>query len=977
MSIALRVAGKMPSQILKEVQDIDRNILINAVNTDPKHLSDLVDFYEKQALHTDKKIVENAKIQLGYLQELSDFKVALMRMSFGLYTPSADALQAEIDFEANKNVKMADYTKDGKLKIPARKDSAEKKEKNKYFQGYERKVIFGTPAEFSIELQKLIPLADSMEKINEVATILIKEGKEEDALNLSIDLAEKFGLSKIGFPREVIEEKFMFELLPICKGVKLNLERRELKDLVLVNWVNFLNNSREIIKTKVDVIKQAVKDIKSTIKKGKPGYISIGTRNKIIEFQKINVELEDEILSEVAKELKIKSSEIQWEAISETEAKFLTTDSKKFIFTGESLTPIKVDPFKGGNLADLKTKCLAMLKDQNLGEKKIIITRKYFIEGIQLVTDYEHKKDEAKINGVWAAIASEFLGKDKIIPEPTVATTPIVTPPPAAATDPTKKEEIVAKAEEEAIKLAEKEKEMSETEKKIREEVKQAVDAHDKYGYDTTNKILKKYKHQLKKENKKFDAIELWNEISGDSIISDAVIVDEVKKEDDKPAETSKHVPLPKPVDIKTEFPVIWKEATECESLGDFIAYLKLMMSDTEEVDLKSAVDGKSHTKTMIACGLSQQHLRNFKECKDWDNKKVFDWWLTFRDKYIKDKEQELGIGTSPLKGKESSGTQKADDSSEKKGGEPKNANNPGKKTSEQQKKKDGKQPVDGVKDTNMIDKPASNSVIPLPAGDVSNKTIQSAGVVQKKDGNSVNSTSKLGEVKGSQSAEQSAKESGLKEKPTTSTPEKNVPEKPAGTLKEVIVNASDAAGMKKDVELGEALSGKQSQTNLGNSEKVEDSANSNQQETVQDQSKVDLAAEQAKLKKKEAFATVNTSNQNSDSIIAKCLLIEKEKDKKVVNKLISEIILDTESKLTFIERMDILIDNYLSKNRKWDNTPRSEIMNHIVSVIRKMKTFNETEEAKAFEADMLKRKADEKEAKQRKALELLENKNK
>jgi hypothetical protein len=1010
MNIAQKLTKSDPKEIITEINAINPNLLLNAVATDPKHLTDLIMIYQGQLQNSNKKIVDNATKRLEDLQSILDYKVVLTKMAFGLYDQedAIQEMQTQIEFPEDNVIQMV--PKNGFAKdIPT---------------FYNRVVILGSPAEMPKEVQKLIPAANDVNKIDTIARVLINAKRPEDALNLSIDLFEKFQLKT----REEVEQRFMFETLPVTKGVKLSHpEEKGLNNMSLEKWVEFLDNAKEVIKSKSNVVNMAVKDVKKSSSKDKPGFISIKTRDELIKFQKIDLALETEMVEMIAKELKVKPEDLIWEASSKAEAALLTTTTKKFAVGGVIEDAVIVNEPSTCNLAELKDKVLAMVRDKTIETNRIPNAKKYFDKGILLVTDYEHKADKEKCKQIWDAIIVEYkngLGNNELKP----ATEPIVTPPANTSKVEVKgfvkteeedlkdrtikapvvdaetninKDQIVEAAHEKAIELEQKEKSLSASEIKLRAEIQEIIDSKCLNPLNKVRFIVKKYKGELKKQGIKVpDPVKLFEELSGNTqqpsatpnpILDPAPVTTpapnetktEVKKEETTVVKDPKKNGLNiEQIDVKTDFPEMWKDATECKNLGDFLAYLIMILEDPDKNKDIKGISGRTATKTFVACNLATQYLNNFEESKTWDTTKKVKWWLDLKNKYINKVENKMGIKeiVSPNAAKESSGTQKAVDSSEKKGGESKKG------------EQNGKNAILGNTTVEKEDSKKSQPSIEKVAKDTTKE-------VQSKD--------------------QSVKQSSTMENTATSTPEKNVQNPPVITTEAATQSASMDAKKESESNLLE-LSGIEKAGDSGEQQQTVDTISSTEIKDVKDvsiQDVVPIIKEESKVgEKSPAASTVLTKEavQDTESLpittekeeksvdspklgentagangkkpdvtgtntkdvipaesaktngeISKYDEIAKEKDVKIVKNLIEEIMLDTTSSLTFNQKIEKLASTEcLKKNNKWDKCPVHEIHNFISATLKNSKSFDENKEAKEFIAATLTKKLEIQEAK-------------
>jgi hypothetical protein len=894
---------KINNEIIKEIQEVDRNILTNSLVTSVEDIKNGFDLISQLKASPTASKTRLAELEMD-LFNIFEKKVKLTKeilQTDNMFVNSNEDItnpQQKLIFpnEGNKVIQM-------NPKIPAEKEKVIEENKIKYFEGYTRKVIFGTPTKISKKLQILIPLADTETKIDEIAKLLVDENRHEDALNLSIDLFEKFNLMS----REKVEERFIFEVLPLYYGVKLS-ENKGLEKLTLVKWIEFLKDAKELIKSKSSIVNMAITDIK------KNKFISFKTQIELNKFNSIDTSVEDDVILTIAKEVKSKPEDLVYEAVNNTDAKLLTEINRKFIITGKIEDAVIIEESKTCNLAELRKKCLEILKDKNFKGDRFLTAHKCFEDGIKLVTDYPSKDDKEKTSVIWNLIKEEYkntLGGSK--PELTET---------ASSTD---KEKIVEEAENKAIELQQKE---------------------------------------------------------------------ESKTKEDKSNNTSSIPPLNESVDIQKEYPEIWETACICTTLKDFKDVIIMILSNKEK-DIKST-SGKFRTKYMIASFLATQFVNKITESKDWNREKVVNWFIEVRDNYKKEFEKEDKVVKSPNV-KESSGTPKAEDSSEKKGG----------KLGEE---KNGKQSTKQTQNTN------SSAVVSSNVQNVKTSSFS------KKNAN----TDKPGEDKGpaSQTATQqtatgkNAGQNNVQNKPAGDTISTVTPTVPSANTKIdtkdgksgeskvtsvektgqniVLTTENKTAEVVKDVKIvdnGKAtgVTGEDSvpTTSSIKKEDVKDVVTEDVVKTIENkEGDSKLGEEKSVITNQPISVTKETQNgqhtitpsetvttvtsqengtkekEELTDIQKKYNIVAKEKDTNRIKAIIEDFLLEKDYK-TFPERVNEFASHYLPLNKKWHKCPnsaggRAEMLNFVISTIKKSDKLKELEETKAYLAD-IKAKADAK----------------
>ncbi len=304
---------KSPQEVIKNIQDYDRNILIDALITSPKDLQETMNFLESQKNLPGVNMDTINNLKNDCMQIMME-KIKLTKIVLGVNgntnsiipNPSIEIKEEVKEVKESKSsspkyqgkVINADFNK-GREKQETKKNQASKPIENlekgtigefkdekqetiltpnstshvvvqptpvekeevvgatstpSYFQGYERKVIFGTDTEIPESVFHLVPLAESESDIDTIARHLINEDKVELALNLSIDLFEKSKTSPK--TQQEVENRFLFEILPWAHGVQVDT-KTDMQNISLSMWNDqikqkALSEIKEVIETTKD-----------------------------------------------------------------------------------------------------------------------------------------------------------------------------------------------------------------------------------------------------------------------------------------------------------------------------------------------------------------------------------------------------------------------------------------------------------------------------------------------------------------------------------------------------------------------------------------------------------------------------------------------------------------------------------------------------------------------------------------------------
>jgi hypothetical protein len=293
--------------------------------------------------------------------------------------------------EVKDNVIKHDFNKKNKqadLKVINKdvdKVKNQKKEANN-FKGYERKVIFGTPAILSETVQKLVITASTESEIDAIARHLVEEGKVEEALNMSIDLFEKSEVAKKS--QQEVEKRFLNEILPWCHGVTTK-PFEDFQNITLAFWNNHLIELSNSIRLVEEITQQAVEEMKA-------GQITATTAIKIhTDFPNDA----DKIFANVCKICNIEAVKI--------ESAPMVVSPKK------SNTEIPVTTV-GLTYETLQNECISMFKANPDPKTAFKEVKAFFDKEIVNVVDEGFDKTD---KGLFAKLVIEFKKSQKTVEE--------------------------------------------------------------------------------------------------------------------------------------------------------------------------------------------------------------------------------------------------------------------------------------------------------------------------------------------------------------------------------------------------------------------------------------------------------------------------------------------------------------------------------------------------------------------------------
>ena len=275
---------RKPEETLKSLSELDRQILANTLITSPEDLHSTIAF-----LNTQTNLPNIQKNEIDEMKkdcfEILKQKIKLTKLALQINSaadaaiiPIPDAQQSQLEFNKTTKGKVID----GKEKFQEAANGKDKKNKSKipieiktkvyeddkqrteigvnvnmtvhtvkekdpkavsfqWFQGYERKKIYGTQAILPEPLQISVVNAQSESDIDNIARHLIEDGRIEDALNLSIDLFEE----RLKKNQQEIEKRFLFEILPWAYGVQSPETKDDMQNITLAIWNEQLKKKAE------------------------------------------------------------------------------------------------------------------------------------------------------------------------------------------------------------------------------------------------------------------------------------------------------------------------------------------------------------------------------------------------------------------------------------------------------------------------------------------------------------------------------------------------------------------------------------------------------------------------------------------------------------------------------------------------------------------------------------------------------------
>jgi hypothetical protein len=259
--------------LIGEIQKTDRNLLRDLILVaTPGETIELMKYFESQKTVAGANIAQlnqNKATLHSILEKRIALTAEVLSIRQGLIIPTADdvkivesvrnniidqdLVEQPIEERQTKQEiiltkpeaagatkgKVIDATK--KFEKAAQKDQKQQPiitvtPKEQWFKGYERKTVFGSPVELPQEVQVLLQAnPNDLDKIDEIAKILIDNNMAENALNLSIDLAVK---SKL-LDQTAVEQRFLFKVLPNRIGTICE-PKDDMEEISLSMWADQL-----------------------------------------------------------------------------------------------------------------------------------------------------------------------------------------------------------------------------------------------------------------------------------------------------------------------------------------------------------------------------------------------------------------------------------------------------------------------------------------------------------------------------------------------------------------------------------------------------------------------------------------------------------------------------------------------------------------------------------------------------------------
>ena len=412
---------KTPQEQVKDIQNYDRNILVETLITSPKDLQDSVNFFESLKNLPGANVTLLNNLQQDCMQIMIE-KIKLTKTVLGVTgnthtiipnpqlelnledtkevkeskvetVINAEEIQAQTEVKDNK-VKFEDFNQKGKkaeAKVINKDVDKVKAEKREGFKGYTRKVIFGTETPLSKDVQKLLAAAKSESDIDNIARHLVEEGKVEEALNMSIDLFEKSETVKKS--QQEVEKRFLNEILPWCHGVTTT-PFDSFQNITLAFWNKHLIEIALSSRLISEITDLATEEMKA-------GLITAKTAIKIkTEFPNDS----DKIFADVCKNVGISHVKI--------ESAPMVTIPKDEKTTKEVVTEPVVTV--GLTYEALQNECLNMFKANPDSKTIFKEVKDFFTKEVANVVDEEFDKTDT---GLFAKIVIEFKKSQKTVDE--------------------------------------------------------------------------------------------------------------------------------------------------------------------------------------------------------------------------------------------------------------------------------------------------------------------------------------------------------------------------------------------------------------------------------------------------------------------------------------------------------------------------------------------------------------------------------
>lgn len=406
-------------------------------------------------------------------------------------------------------------------------------------QAYKRLTILNTPGiELPETTAKLMNGPWTESKIDEVAKSLVETNRVEDALNLSLDLFNANG--SLGKKPEEVEKRFFFEVLPFIKGIKVDEPNaKEMETFTLTAWENYLNDIVELYKSKVNVIKAGVEDIKNI------GCLSIKTQAMLQPYYiDKSKSLVDEIIKMISSESKVEK--VKFEAYNEQDIKMLKDAGFEGVILSNPDPSIDTQVIAEDSIPltyiQLEEQVLAIItKNGGIGKE----SRKFFEENIVKISESAYATDKVAKEKAWKEIKEKYKASKKVgepvQPSGTTAGTTVAEQAPA-----TLSKELT---EEEAVKT-------------FSEAIEEKIRNGSRHALNECMQLWKSLRKSVKSNTVKPEKI--YNEIKN-----------KINNEGSKEETIKTDLPqMFQKVDVSKKFPEVWKIAEKLTTEKELASYI-------------------------------------------------------------------------------------------------------------------------------------------------------------------------------------------------------------------------------------------------------------------------------------------------------------------------------------------------------------------------------------------------------------------
>lgn len=509
-----------------------------------------------------------------------------------------------------------------------------------HLKGWRRyQVLNAADATVSEAILKLIPEANTIEKMNDLAIIMIAEKHHEQALNLMLDLAAEHKLEMTALE---VEKHFEDYVMPLAYGVKTPASDPKTNPHITFNvWMNNLLELKNIKSRRMSAIASVMDDldkskevsivsqnkIKASDKENSslPGILEeVATLRKVdvasitfakaapilptkdeITFKdelvkaaikdikevscittatqdglirlKINSDLYKEFLSEVSKSIGLKEEELVWQAKDKDNIKVYTDAGHKFKILEAEVTDAII-------LTEEKKEAVTVEGLREAVVAKLLAdgntgaANKFFMEEISKI-EVAPKDDAGKLT-IWSSIIKQYkdAAEAKAVATPSTETAPIVT-----------KEEII----ETCINMY----------------VKQCVDKK----FNANNEIDKYLKssgaRKIFAKNENPDKLRKDWKAEGQKRFEASNVTPDTKEV----VATTEEPKLLQTFSVETKCPEIWAKALKCTDIGQFVNLVKEVYKTDWEV----------------AANLTDEYLPKIKGFESWTKEKITQWFTS------------------------------------------------------------------------------------------------------------------------------------------------------------------------------------------------------------------------------------------------------------------------------------------------------------------------------------------------------------